>query len=246
MNAFYGDHYASVAETVFADSTASLLVDLRRVLADRPTDHPVLDFGCGYGRIATPLAEAGIYVVGVDRSPELIAMAQRRRARASRARFVVGDVKTAADIRASALLMIDSVLGDELQDEHEILRQLLPCLEPDSPVVLNSLNLHAVVRHLDADGTATFKLSVGEAEVTDAVTFDAATGTLTTTRIVQTVGKAEPDNTSSHRVSLRSPSGYVRLLQHCGLVVQGAFEEGGLRPLRLESSRVVVIARTPS
>ena len=39
-------------------------------------DVQILDVGCGYGRIAIPLAELGYQIKGLDLSPQLIAEAQ--------------------------------------------------------------------------------------------------------------------------------------------------------------------------
>jgi ubiquinone/menaquinone biosynthesis C-methylase UbiE len=47
---------------------------------------PVLELGCGTGRVSLPLAKAGVEVVGIDRSAEMLARA-RRRAMAVRARW---------------------------------------------------------------------------------------------------------------------------------------------------------------
>jgi ubiquinone/menaquinone biosynthesis C-methylase UbiE len=47
---------------------------------------PVLELGCGTGRVASPLAKAGIRVVGVDRSASMLARAATRRARLGRGR----------------------------------------------------------------------------------------------------------------------------------------------------------------
>jgi len=60
-------------------------------------EEPVLELGCGTGRIAVPVAKAGARVVGVDRSAPMLARAQRRlkRARiADRAMLVRGDIRT--------------------------------------------------------------------------------------------------------------------------------------------------------
>lgn len=48
-------------------------------LAERLTpDARILDYGCGYGRVAAELAERGFFgVVGVDASPELVARGTR-------------------------------------------------------------------------------------------------------------------------------------------------------------------------
>ncbi len=51
----------------------------------------VLDYGCGAGENTTPLAARGASVVGLDLSPELIALANRRVAlHELQAEFVVG------------------------------------------------------------------------------------------------------------------------------------------------------------
>ena len=57
---------------------------------------PVLELGCGTGRIAVPVVRAGARVIGLDRSPEMLARASRRlrRARlADRAVLVRGDIR---------------------------------------------------------------------------------------------------------------------------------------------------------
>ncbi len=51
----------------------------RRVAAE--ADGPVLELGCGTGRITIPLAKSGVDVVGVDRSPAMLDRAHRRNAR---------------------------------------------------------------------------------------------------------------------------------------------------------------------
>jgi SAM-dependent methyltransferase len=50
----------------------------RRVALE--ADGPVLELGCGTGRISLPLARAGVTLVGVDRSAEMLARAARRTA----------------------------------------------------------------------------------------------------------------------------------------------------------------------
>ena len=43
---------------------------------------PVLELGCGTGRIGIPLARAGVSVVGIDRSEPMLARARQRMRRA--------------------------------------------------------------------------------------------------------------------------------------------------------------------
>ena len=59
-------------------------------------DGPVLELGCGTGRIAVPAAQAGAHIVGIDRSEEMLARARRRvkRSRLSaRLSLVRGDIR---------------------------------------------------------------------------------------------------------------------------------------------------------
>jgi ubiquinone/menaquinone biosynthesis C-methylase UbiE len=70
---------------------------------------PVLELGCGTGRITLPLAHAGIPMVGVDRSAGMLARAARR-ARRRRARAAVhlvrGDIRRLPFPPASFALVI--------------------------------------------------------------------------------------------------------------------------------------------
>ncbi len=66
----------------------------RRVAA--AADGPVLELGCGTGRVTVPLARAGIALVGIDLSSPMLQRARTRlrRARlAARARLVRGDIR---------------------------------------------------------------------------------------------------------------------------------------------------------
>lgn len=64
---------------------------------------PVLELGCGTGRIALPLARAGVSLVGIDRSGPMLERAARRlaaqrpregRSRKLRLKLVRGDIRT--------------------------------------------------------------------------------------------------------------------------------------------------------
>jgi len=61
-------------------------------------DGRVLELGCGTGRISLPLARAGVALVGVDRSSEMLARAVRRAAAGRRAfarpSFIRTDIRT--------------------------------------------------------------------------------------------------------------------------------------------------------
>jgi len=60
-----------------------------------PVEGPLLELGCGTGRVALPLARHGATVVGIDRSASMLARADARVRRgrlASRVKLVRGDI----------------------------------------------------------------------------------------------------------------------------------------------------------
>jgi len=69
------DVIAAFYDLEFADFRAD--VDLYLAFAQRSGD-PILEVGCGTGRLLVPLARAGYTVDGVDRSPAMLEHARRR------------------------------------------------------------------------------------------------------------------------------------------------------------------------
>ena len=66
----------------------------RHLAADYPG--PILELGCGTGRIALPILKSGGTIVGIDRSDAMLARARQRAKRARvtrRALFVRGDIR---------------------------------------------------------------------------------------------------------------------------------------------------------
>ena len=77
------------------------------------TGGPVLEIGCGTGRVAAALAAAGLEVVGVDRSGSMLRLADERRASlpaevAERLAFLQGDMTTLHLAREFPLIVAPS------------------------------------------------------------------------------------------------------------------------------------------
>ena len=86
----------------------------------------VLDVGCGYGRVAVPLARAGYDVEGIDLSPNLVDAARAAaESEALSIRFVVGSMTELPYGNASfdVVLCLWSAFH-ELLEEHEQVRTL--------------------------------------------------------------------------------------------------------------------------
>ncbi|TMC78129.1 MAG: class I SAM-dependent methyltransferase [Chloroflexi bacterium] len=73
----------------------------------RRTGGPILELGCGTGRIAVPIAQDGHHVVGLDRSAAMLERAERRARRASLdVRWVEGDMRAFSFNEAFALIFV--------------------------------------------------------------------------------------------------------------------------------------------
>lgn len=90
------DDYAPFYDWENARTLGRRDVPFWRTLA-RQAGGPVLELGCGTGRIAMPLGRAGVTLVGVDRSAPMLARARQRLKRArlgARVTLVRGDIRT--------------------------------------------------------------------------------------------------------------------------------------------------------
>jgi SAM-dependent methyltransferase len=89
------DEYASFYDWENARTLGRRDVPFWRNLAAH-AGGPVLELGCGTGRISLPLGRAGVALVGVDRSEPMLARARRRVRRArlgDRVRLIRGDIR---------------------------------------------------------------------------------------------------------------------------------------------------------
>ena len=86
------DDWADIYDAVYADLTHDL--DFYVELA-RESGGPVLELGCGTGRVSLAIAREGVGVTGIDISPRMIAVAQDKAARrglSDRCVFQSGDM----------------------------------------------------------------------------------------------------------------------------------------------------------
>lgn len=88
-------YYDGDYEAAGYDDDVDFYVDLGRA-----SGGPVLEMGCGSGRVLLPVARAGVEVVGVDASPGMLARLEARlagepEAVRRRVRLLQGDIRTA-------------------------------------------------------------------------------------------------------------------------------------------------------
>jgi len=138
----------------------------------------VLDVGCGPGRHSLALARRGFQVLGIDRSPDFVALARSasQRERLS-AEFEECDVRTLAyDGGFDAVLCLCQggfgLLGG--RDEVDVFGRIARALQPGGAVAVSAFHTSFAVRHLE-----------------DGESFDPATGVLHETATVRNAAGEE-------------------------------------------------------
>jgi SAM-dependent methyltransferase len=138
FRAEYADHY----DLLYLEKDYEAECDLLEKMFNRHGDgkvRTVLDLGCGTGGHTLPLFERGYQVTGVDRSPEMLAMAKHKLGRVEQDNekctptFLQGDLRTLdLDQVFDAVLMMFAVLSyqqtndDVLAALHTVRRHLRP------------------------------------------------------------------------------------------------------------------------
>jgi SAM-dependent methyltransferase len=152
----FGPDYSEAYDAIYRAKDYEGEVDLiERILLRHGLAGPrrLLDLGCGTGNHALPLARRGHSVVGIDRSPSMLARA-RAKASAMPVRsaieFLEGDIRELAlGTRFDAVLMMFTVLGYQFE-------------EADLMAALATVR-----RHLDPGGLYVFDVWNGPAVLAD-------------------------------------------------------------------------------
>jgi len=116
--------------------------------AAREAAGPVLEIGCGTGRVLIPTARAGVEIAGLDASPEMLAVCRTRLSVEppeiqSRATLVHGDMRTFDLGRRFALATIPFRPFQHLltvEDQLACLQSIHRHLTPDGRLVLDLFN----------------------------------------------------------------------------------------------------------
>ncbi len=130
----------------------------------RKAGAPVLEIGCGTGRILLPIAEAGMTVVGLDRSPTMLSILRRKLASCSaetqsRVGLVEGDMRNFSLGQRFKLVMIPFRAFLHLltsKDQRQALTCIHEHLTDDGWLVFNVFDpdLELIAAHLGPLGSA--------------------------------------------------------------------------------------------
>lgn len=126
---------------------------MRRAGREPPAD--VLDAACGYGRHSQVLARAGYRIVGLDRSPVLLAEARRRSKGREWPRWVQGDYRDLPFAAASFDVVVNlftsfGFFGDA--EDGRALREFRRVLRPGGRLVLETMHRDRLVTIMQAQG----------------------------------------------------------------------------------------------
>jgi SAM-dependent methyltransferase len=207
----------------------------------------VLDLGCGTGRLAIPLAEAGKEVTGLDGSA---AMLERARAKAGDLpiRWALGDFRDydlgqSFDTALSCAHAFQGLMTEEDQ------RRYLACarrhLAAGGILAFDTRNTAPV--HLDVDGRESFwhSFTMPDGRIIDTSTidvFDAATGIMHY-RVIRRDRADGSRRETTIDIKFTDPATLAQLLRDGGFAIetmQGDFVGGDLTPT---SPEIVVVAR---
>ena len=128
----------------------------------------ILDAGCGTGRHSIELARRGYIVHGVDRSPELIDVANRAAETApGRVSFAVGDI-AALPAAQHAAILCRGVLNDVIEDDQRdaVFSAFARALLPNGTLVLDVREWHASMERKAAERLYRKRVSTDRGELT--------------------------------------------------------------------------------
>jgi SAM-dependent methyltransferase len=146
-------------------------LDFYRRLASR-ADGTVIEIACGTGRVTIPLTQAGVEMVGLDHSTQMLAEARRKSASISNVRWVQADMRSFDLAEHFALAIIPGHSFQNLltgDDQLACLEQIGAHLRPGGKLVVH-------LDHQDVDWLGDlFKSAGGVSEPSRLIT-DPATG----------------------------------------------------------------------
>ena len=214
-------------------------------LAELEPGAEILDCPTGFGRHALVLADEGYRVTGLDRSPALLAEAERRRGDAEWPRLVRGDYRELPfeDASFDAVLNLFSSLGYlERDGDVGVLREFRRVLRPERSLIVESAHRDGFARFARPSAVRTWDRLPDGSLYLEERTPDWAAGTIDTYRLI-----VSPTNERVERpyvLHFYSAKEWVEMLREAGFAevdVFGAWD--AVTPISPDAWRLVIRAR---
>ena len=220
-------------------------------------DGPVLEVGCGSGRVCLALARAGIDVLGIDPSAAMLSLARTRAASMKLARsvcFEQADVRDLAyeDRFTLVLFPLNGFLHLlTVEDQLQALRCMAQALLPGGFMIVDLPNPHTVFVP-EADGQRLLRRRFSSPEGVSWASYTTTETDLAEQRQSLTLlyEREEPGQTVP-QVAVEMVLRYVYrhemalLLQQSGMIVDAVYGTYDLDPYTEDSSQMVFVAYRP-
>jgi SAM-dependent methyltransferase len=246
---FFDGDYLRIWSADRPESQTALEVDfLVRALGLAPGTK-VLDAPCGYGRLSRPLAELGMYVVGVDQAQLLLDEAERTRGTIpeSRLRYLRSDLRYPLELEGmdAAFDVFSSIGYGEEEDDLAVFRTLRAAVRPGGKVLVETVHRDAWAAQLSRDPRHASHLPDGTLFLQE-FSFDALTGRAAISYSWQGPGGAGHKTSS---VRIYAITELVRLLERAGLRLDRALQSPTGTPFGATGSamggRVALLCERP-
>jgi SAM-dependent methyltransferase len=211
----------------------------------------VLDLGCGTGRVAIPLAEAGKAVTGLDGAPPMLERARAKsngRALRGTLRWVLGDFRDydLGERFDTALSCAHAFQGLMTADDQ---RRYLACvrrhLDTGGLLAFDTRNTAPV--HLEVDGREQFwhSFSMPDGRIIDTSTidrFDAAAGVVHY-RVIRRDRQDGSRSETTIDIKFTDPATLTQLLQEGGFAIEAMYGDFAGGALTSTSPEIIAVAR---
>lgn len=239
---FVGEEYFSVLNREKLRKAKKEAEIIKTALALQPGQE-ILDLCCGIGRHILPLVKAGYRVIGVDASPRLLQVANRRAEEEGlEVEFIQGDMRELPfQDKFDVVLNLWNSFGYLENDEEHVkaLKSIAGALKPGGRLCLDVLNRDWVVRNFQAGDE---HREIGGIVEINYYRFDSASGRdiIKTKYIIN--GKVRE---FTHSCRIYTMQELHMLLDMVGLKVCQAYGGFDLRPVSLSGKQLLVIAEKP-
>ncbi len=239
------DHY-----DVLAQMTAPPDYDFYQALADRHGG-PVLDLGCGTGRVSIPLARAGLAVAGIDHHERMLTRALEKAATAGvEMECFKGDLRAFDLERTFRLMLLTYNTINHLVDLESVaacFNTVAAHMDHDSRFIIDTFN--PSLEFLGSDRSEPLKVveyvdPITNAKVilTETSVYDAAT------QVNKVVWSYEVDGRADaivHRMDMRIffPQELDALARVYGFTIENKFGDYDQRPFASESAKQILVCR---
>lgn len=218
---------------------------------------PVLELGCGSGRLLRPLAQSGVSVTGIDNSPAMLARARARLAEEptavqNRVTLIEADMTDFTVDGRFPLVIIpyNTFMHLDTGQATAVLRRVRNCLTADGRLFIDLLNPFAVA-NTPEDQLISLENTLTDPETGDTILHMAANRLDSAAQILHITwiyDRSPADGGSIHRTVAqaayyyRYPHQMQMLLQDAGFTRLEMFGEYDQSPFQEESGRFLILA----